>query len=167
MVYNFGMRMCGEPRDSEDLVQETFLNVYRYLEGFRYETKFRNWMFRIATTVCLKKKRRPKHAPERELSLEEFMPQEGEELPEAPPDWARAPLEQVLNGELARHIQQAIIDLPKKYRMVVALREMEGFSTEETAQILGISATNVKVRLHRARLFLREQLKGYFDHGAA
>ena len=167
MVYNFGMRMCGEPRDSEDLVQETFLNVYRYLEGFRYETKFRNWMFRIATTVCLKKKRRPKHAPERELSLEEFMPQEGEELPEAPPDWARAPLDQVLDQELGRHIQKAIIDLPKKYRMVVALREMEGFSTEETAQILGISATNVKVRLHRARLFLREQLKGYFDHGAA
>ncbi len=166
-VYNFGMRMCGEPRDSEDLVQETFLNVYRYLEGFRYETKFRNWMFRIATTVCLKKKRRPKHAPERELSLEEFMPQEGEELPEAPPDWARAPLDQVLNGELARHIQQAIIDLPKKYRMVVALREMEGFSTEETAQILDISTANVKVRLHRARLFLREKLKGYFDHGAA
>ncbi len=167
MVYNFGMRMCGEPRDSEDLVQETFLNVFRYLEGFRYETKFKNWMFRIATTTCLKKKRRPKHAPERELSLEEFMPQEGEELPEAPPDWARAPLDQVLNGELARHIQQAIIDLPKKYRMVVALREMEGFSTEETAQILDISTANVKVRLHRARLFLREKLKGYFDHGAA
>ncbi len=166
-VYNFGMRMCGEPRDSEDLVQETFLNVFRYLEGFRYETKFKNWMFRIATTACLRKKRRPKHAPERELSLEEFMPREGEELPDAPPDWARAPLDQVLTGELARHIQQAIIDLPKKYRLVVALREMEGFSTEETAQILDISAANVKVRLHRARLFLREKLKGYFDHGAA
>ncbi len=166
-VYNFGMRMCGEPRDSEDLVQETFLNVFRYLEGFRYETKFKNWMFRIATTACLKKKRRPKHAPERELSLEAFMPQEGDELPDEPPDWARAPLDQVLDQELARHIQKAIIDLPKKYRMVVALREMEGFSTEETAQILGISATNVKVRLHRARLFLREKLKGYFDHGAA
>ncbi len=166
-VYNFGMRMCGEPRDSEDLVQETFLNVFRYLEGFRYETKFKNWMFRIATTACLKKKRRPKHAPERELSLEEFMPQEGDEIPDAPPDWARAPLDQVLNEELARHIQQAIVDLPKKYRMVVALREMEGFSTEETAQILDISTANVKVRLHRARLFLREKLKGYFDHGAA
>ena len=167
MVYNFGMRMCGEPRDSEDLVQETFLNVFRYLEGFRYETKFKNWMFRIATTACLKQKRRPKHAPERELSLEAFMPQEGDELPDEPPDWARAPLDHVLDQELGRHIQKAIIDLPKKYRMVVALREMEGFSTEETAQILGISATNVKVRLHRARLFLREQLKGYFDHGAA
>ena len=166
-VFNFGMRMCGEPRDAEDLVQETFLNVFRYLGGFRYETRFKNWMFRVAATACLKKKRRPKHAPERELSLEEFMPQEGEELPDEAPEWARAPLAQVLNEELARHLKQAIIDLPKKYRTVVALRDMEGFSTEETAQILDISPSNVKVRLHRARLFLRDKLKGYFDHGVA
>ncbi len=166
-VFNFGMRMCGEPRDAEDLVQETFLNVFRYLEGFRYETKFKNWMFRIATTACLKKKRKPKHAPDRELSLEAFMPREGDELPDEAPEWARAPLAQVLNEELSRHLKKAIIDLPKKYRMVVALRDMEGFSTEETAQILDISAANVKVRLHRARLFLREKLKGYFDHGGA
>lgn len=166
-VFNFGMRMCGEARDAEDLVQETFLNVFRYLEGFRYETKFKNWMFRIATTACLKKKRKSKHAPERELSLEEFMPREGDELPDEAPEWARAPLAQVLNEELARHLKQAVIELPKKYRMVVALRDMEGFSTEETAQILDISTANVKVRLHRARLFLREKLKGYFDHGAS
>jgi RNA polymerase sigma-70 factor (ECF subfamily) len=166
-VFNFGMRMCGETRDAEDLVQETFLNVFRYLEGFRFETRFKNWMFRIATTTCLKKKRKPKHAPERELSLEDFMPQEGDELPDEAPEWARAPLAQVLNEELSRHLKKAIIDLPKKYRMVVALRDMEGFSTEETAQILDISAANVKVRLHRARLFLREKLKGYFDHGDA
>jgi RNA polymerase sigma-70 factor (ECF subfamily) len=166
-VFNFGMRMCGEARDAEDLVQETFLNVFRYLEGFRYETRFKNWMFRIATTACLKKKRKPKHAPERELSLEEFMPREGEELPDEAPEWARAPLAQVLNEELARHLKEAIIELPKKYRMVIALRDMEGFSTEETARILDISTANVKVRLHRARLFLREKLKGYFNHAAA
>jgi RNA polymerase sigma-70 factor (ECF subfamily) len=166
-VFNFGMRMCGEPRDAEDLVQETFINVFRYLEGFRHETRFKNWMFRIATTACLKKKRKPKHAPERELSLEAFMPREGDELPDEAPEWARAPLAQVLNEELSRHLKQAVIELPKKYRMVVALRDMEGFSTEETAQILDISTANVKVRLHRARLFLREKLKGYFDHGDA
>lgn len=163
-LYNFGMRMCGEPRDAEDLVQETFLNVFRYLEGFRYETRFKNWMYRVATTTCLKAKRKPKHAPERELSLEEFMPGEGDDLPDQAPAWAQRPLEQLLNEELAAHIQKAIIELPKKYRMVVVLRDQEGFSTEETAQILDISAANTKVRLHRARLFLREKLKGYFDH---
>jgi RNA polymerase sigma-70 factor, ECF subfamily len=165
-IYNFGMRMCGESRDAEDLVQETFLNIFRYLKGFRYETKFKNWMYRVATTTCLKAKRKPKHAPERELSLEEFMPGEGEELPDQAPGWAQRPLDQLLNEELATHIKNAIMDLPKKYRMVMVLRDQEGFSTEETAQILDISVANAKVRLHRARLFLREKLKGYFDHDA-
>ena len=165
-IYNFGMRMCGESRDAEDLVQETFLNIFRYLKGFRYETRFKNWMFRVATTTCLKAKRKPKHAPERELSLEEFMPGEGEDLPDQAPDWAQRPLDQLLNEELAAHIKNAIIDLPKKYRMVMVLRDQEGFSTEETAQMLDISVSNAKVRLHRARLFLREKLKGYFDHDA-
>lgn len=165
-IYNFGMRMCGESRDAEDLVQETFLNIFRYLKGFRHETRFKNWMYRVATTTCLKAKRKPKHAPERELSLEEFMPGEGEDLPDQAPGWAQRPLEQLLNEELAAHIKNAILDLPKKYRMVVVLRDQEGFSTEETAQILDISVANTKVRLHRARLFLREKLKGYFDHDA-
>lgn len=165
-LYNFGMRMCGEPRDAEDLVQETFLNVFRNLQGFRYETRFKNWMYRVATTTCLKAKRKPKHAPERELSLEEFMPGEGDALPDQAPGWAKRPLDQLLNEELAEHIRKAIIELPKNYRMVVVLRDQEGFSTEETAQILGITVANTKVRLHRARLFLREKLKGYFDHDA-
>ena len=166
-LYNFGMRMCGESRDAEDLVQETFLNVYRYLKGFRYETKFKNWMYRVATTACIKAKRRPKHAPEHELSLEDFLPGEGEDLPDQAPAWAQRPLDQLLNEELAKQIEKAILDLPKKYRMVVVLRDQEGFSTEETAQILDISIANAKVRLHRARLFLREKLKGYFDHDPA
>jgi RNA polymerase sigma-70 factor (ECF subfamily) len=163
-LYNFGMRMCGEARDAEDLVQETFLTVFRYLQGFRYETKFKNWMYRVATTTCIKAKRKSKHAPDQELSLEEFMPGEGEDLPDQAPAWAQRPLDQLLNEELADHIKKAILELPKKYRMVVVLRDQEGFSTEETAQILDISVANAKVRLHRARLFLREKLKGYFDH---
>lgn len=165
-IFRFGLRMCGEPRDAEDLVQETFINVFRYLEGFRYETKFKNWLFRIATSACLKRKRKSRHAPARELSLEEFMPREGDALPEDVPAWARLPLDQVLNEELAQHLQTAIAALPKKYRMVVALRDMEGFSTEETAEVLNLSVANVKVRLHRARLFLRDKLKGYFEHAA-
>ena len=60
-IYNFGMRMCGESRDAEDLVQETFLTIFRYLKGFRYETRFKNWMYRVATTTCLKAKRKPKY----------------------------------------------------------------------------------------------------------
>lgn len=164
-LFTFGMRMCGEVRDAEDLVQDTLLTAFRYLSGFRHETKLKNWLYRIATTACLKKKRKSKYAPDRELSLEEFLPGDEAALPDRVPEWARAPLEQVLNGELSRTLKTAILELPKTYRMVVVLRDIEGFSTAETAQILDISEANVKVRLHRARLFLREKLKGYFDHG--
>ncbi len=164
-LYTFGRRMCGNPADAEDLVQETFLNVLRYLKDFRYETKFKNWLYRVAASSCLKQRRKSKYAPERELTLEDLAPDEAAGSAVSVPEWAQMPLEQLLNEELAQTLQNAIHSLPEPYRLVVVLRDMEGFSTEETARILTISDTNVKVRLHRARLFLREKLKGYFHHG--
>lgn len=162
-LYNFGLRMCGSPNDVEDLIQETFLNIFRYLSGFRFETKFKNWVYRIATSTCLKAKRKSKYAPERELSLDEFLPQGEGQVPSQIPDWAVKPLDQVLNQELAEVLNEAILELPKKYRLVLVLRDIEGFSTIETADIMNISPANTKVRLHRARLFLRDKLKGYFQ----
>jgi RNA polymerase sigma-70 factor (ECF subfamily) len=162
-LYNFGLRMCDTPSDAEDMVQDTFLNVYKYLNGFRYETKFKNWLYRIATSVCLKKKRRSKFAPERELSLDSFLPADESAVTLEMPRWALQPLEQVLDEELKGVIKQALMDLPKKYRLVVVLRDLEGFSTQETAEILSLTPTNVKVRLHRARLFLRDALKTYHE----
>jgi RNA polymerase sigma-70 factor, ECF subfamily len=163
-LYNFGMRMCQDVRDAEDVVQDTFLNVFRYLKEFRYETKFKNWLYRIATTSCIKKRRKSKFAPEKELSLEEFLPAGDTPLPDEMPTWAHLPLERLLNEELSATIRSAIQALPEKYRLVMVLRDIEGFSTAETAQILNLKPSNIKVRLHRARLFLREQLKDYFDH---
>ncbi len=162
-LYNFGMRMCDNPSDAEDMVQDTFLNVFKYLKGFRYETKFKNWLYRVATSACLKKKRRSKFAPERELSLDEFMPADESVVTMDLPHWASQPLEQVLDEELGEVIRQALLDLPEKYRLVVVLRDVEGFSTLETADILDLTPTNIKVRLHRARLFLRDALKSYYE----
>jgi len=164
-VYNFGLRMCGDVYDAEDVVQDTFLNVFKYLKDFRYETRFKNWLYRIATSTCIKKRRKSKFAPERELSLEEFLPDEYTTGPGDIPDWAQLPLDQVLNEELSQHLKAAILTLPEKYRVIVILRDIEGFSTAETSQILELKRSNVKVRLHRARLYLRDQLKGYFEHG--
>ena len=79
------------------------------------------------------------------------------------PRWASQPLEQVLDGELNGIIRQALLELPEKYRLVIVLRDVEGFTTQETAEILGLTPTNIKVRLHRARLFLREALKTYYE----
>ncbi|MEJ2639122.1 MAG: RNA polymerase sigma factor [Desulfosarcinaceae bacterium] len=163
-LYNFGLKMCGDSHDAEDMVQDTFLNVFRYLKDFRYETKFRNWLYRIATSTCIKRRRKSKYAPDRELSLEEFLPQDEADISEAVPRWAAQPLDQVLNEELHRRLKTAILDLPDKYRLVLVLRDVEGFSTAETAEILNLSTANVKVRLHRARLSLREDLKGYFEN---
>ena len=162
-LYNFGLRMCDNPSDAEDMVQDTFLNVFKYLEGFRYETKFRNWLYRVATSACLKKKRRSKYAPDRELSLDEFLPADESAVSMDLPRWASQPLDQVLGGELAGVIRQAMLDLPEKYRLVVVLRDVEGFTTQETAEILDLTPTNIKVRLHRARLFLRDALKSYYE----
>lgn len=163
-LYNFGYKMCGDASDAEDLVQETFLNTFKYLKSFRFETKFKNWLYRVASSICIKKRRKSKHTPDRELSLDEFIPHENEHMPTAIPNWASLPLDNVLNNELSHIIKDAILSLPKKYRLVIVLRDIEGFSTLETSEILNLTPSNVKVRLHRARLFLREQLKSYFNH---
>jgi RNA polymerase sigma-70 factor (ECF subfamily) len=162
-LYNFGLKMCGETRDAEDMVQDTFLNAYKYLADFRYEASFKNWLYRIAGSACIKKKRKSKFAPQKEISLEDFIPEDKENAPDELPQWASEPLEKVLNAELSENISRSILSLPEKYRIVLVLRDVEGFGTEETAQILNIKPASVKVRLHRARLFLKERLKGYFS----
>ena len=163
-LYNFSLRMCRDHSDAEDMIQETFLNVFRYLKDFRYETKFKNWLYKVAATTCIKKRRKSKFAPEKELSLDDFLPANETEVPDHVPDWALMPLDKLLNQELSNTINQEILSLPKKYRLVIVLRDIEGFSTTETAQILSLSPSNVKVRLHRARLYLRDKLKGYFEN---
>jgi RNA polymerase sigma-70 factor (ECF subfamily) len=163
-LYNFSLRMCRDHSDAEDMVQETFINVFRYLKDFRYETKFKNWLYKVAASTCIKKRRKSKFAPEKELSLDEFRPSDEAEPPDQIPEWALMPLDKVLNEELAGVIHRGILSIPKKYRMVIVLRDIEGFSTAETAQILNLSPANVKVRLHRARLYLRDKLKGYYEN---
>jgi RNA polymerase sigma-70 factor (ECF subfamily) len=163
-LYNFSLRMCRDPGDAEDMVQDTFLNVFRYLKDFRYETKFKNWLYKVAASTCIKQRRKSKFAPDRELSLDEFKANDEAEPPVQVPNWALMPLDQLLNEELSETISSAILSLPKKYRLVMVLRDVEGFSTDETAQILNLSPSNVKVRLHRARLYLRDKLKGYFNN---
>ena len=163
-LYNFSLRMCRDPSDAEDMIQDTFLNVFRYLKNFRYEAKFKNWLYKIAASVCIKKKRRRKHAPDQTLSLEDFLPGDEAEVARKIPRWTTIPLDQLLNEELAEVLSDTIHALPEKYRIVAILRDVEGFSTAETANILDISPANVKVRLHRARLFLRDKLKNYFEH---
>jgi len=162
-VFTFGLRMCGHVQDAEDIVQETFLNAFRYLDRFREETKLRNWLFKIATRACLRKRRKKKCEPDREISLETFSHKNGSHARYEIPDWSDDPSDNVLRSELKQAIDAAVLSLPTKYRLVFNLRDLEDFNTEETAEILGITSQSVKTRLHRARVFLREKISNHYE----
>ncbi len=157
-VYRFAHRLCGEPEAAKDLVQETFLNAYRGFGKFRGDAQISTWLYTIASRACLRMRRRRKGAPERELSLEEFIPtSEGEFRLQIPID-GLSPEEALQNKQLRDALDTAINQLPKKYKMVLVLRDMEGVSAKEVGTIMGLNERAVKSRLHRARLFVRRQL---------
>lgn len=166
-IFTFGMKMCGHLQDAEDITQETFLSAFRYLKGFRGETKLKNWLFKIAARACFKKRRKKKFEPDREISLESLMENEGPGSKYEIPDWSNDPSDNILRAELKQIIDTAIQSLPPKYRFVFNLRDIEGFNTQETAEILGISPQSVKTRLHRARLYLRKEISKHYKEEKA
>jgi RNA polymerase sigma-70 factor (ECF subfamily) len=163
-VYGFAMRMCRNVEDAKDILQDTFLGVIRSIREFREESKFSTWLYRIAANACLKKRRRGVHepTPEQELSLDDLMPRPDAEgrKPEIP-DWSGDAERALLRGELSARMENAIDKLPKDYKIVLVLRDVEGLSAEETAQAVGLSVAAVKSRLHRARVFVRRELTNY------
>lgn len=163
-VYGFAMRMCRNVEDAKDILQETFLGMVRSVREFRDESKFSTWLYRIAANACLKKRRRGVHdpTPEQELSLDELMPRPDAEgrRPQIA-DWSEDAERALLRGELSGRMEAAIDKLPKEYKIVLVLRDVEGLSAEETAQAVGLSVAAVKSRLHRARVFVRRELAEY------
>ena len=157
-IYRFAQRLCGQVEDAQDLVQDTFLNAYRGLEGFRGDAQVSTWLYRIAARACLRLRRKRKGEPARELSLDEFIPtSEGEFRLQVPTD-GLSPEEALENKELKRALHQAIQKLPNKYRVVLVLRDMEELTAKEVGTIMGLNERAVKSRLHRARLFVRREL---------
>lgn len=166
-IFTFGLKMCAHLQDAEDIAQETFLSAFRYLGAFREETKLKNWLFKIAARACLKKRRKKKYEPDQEIPLDSFVHKDGSDGKYEIPDWSDDPSDNVLRAELKQVIDAAIQSLPPKYRLVFNLRDIEGFNTEETSEILEISIQSVKTRLHRARLFLREKISKHYRVGKA
>ena len=164
-LLGFLTRMCGDTEDAKEGLQDTFLSVFRYLKDFRGEATLKNWIFRIAVTACLKKKRK-----RQELSCGGI---EGDPLEQAEaggsvnpvvasqgsPAWKLDPETLALDGELRRTLVQGVASMPYIYKVVINLRDFEGFSTQEVSRILHIKESTVKVRLHRARLYLQAWLK--------
>ena len=95
-IFTFGMKMCGHLQDAEDITQDTFLSAFRYLQGFRGETKLKNWLFKIAARACFKKRRKKKFEPDREISLESLMEKEGPGSKYEIPNWSNDPSDNIL-----------------------------------------------------------------------
>jgi RNA polymerase sigma-70 factor, ECF subfamily len=158
LIYRYAYRLCGEAESAKDLVQETFLHAYQGLKDFRGEARVSTWLYTIASRACIRMRRKRKGQPEHELSIEEFVPtSEGEYRLQIPMD-GLSPEEALQNKELRKALDHAIEKLPQKYRMVLVLRDMEGFSAKEVGTIMGLNERAVKSRLHRARLFVRREL---------
>ena len=162
LIRNFGRRMCGHRDDADEVLEETLLTAYLSLKELRDPAALRAWVFRVAANACLKMRRHERSGGAHEIGLEEVLPGPGDAGgPPQIPDWSELPLDRLLQDELRAKLDEAILGLPGDYRIVLLLRDQEGFSTRQTAEMLGISETLAKVRLHRARLALRKALEVY------
>jgi RNA polymerase sigma-70 factor, ECF subfamily len=159
-VFSLALRMLRQEQDAEDVTQQTFLSALEHLPGFRGEASFATWLFRIATHAALKviRKRNGLETVSLEAATEGADSGESVPHPEFIADWRQSPEQLVHQNEVRRLLDEALARLDEKHRLVFLLRDVEGLSIKETADALGLSEANTKVRLLRARLQLREQL---------
>ena len=159
-VYGLAFRMLGESHDAEDVAQQTFLSLVEHLNDFREESAVAGWVLRIAANHALKLLRKRRGLPTVPLTAWGAGDESYSEVPH--PNfiarWRDDPANLAEQHEVRELIDTALLELDDKYRTVFVLRDVEGFSVKETADLLEISEANVKVRLLRARLALRERL---------
>lgn len=153
-VYRFGMKMCRDPDEAKDVVQDTLLAMARGVRDFRGASSLSTWLYTIARSFCVKKRRRSKFAPEEERSLETDAALEAARVA----DSTRSPDEALAGRQVEEALEQAIAELEPLYREVLLLRDVEGLTAPEVAEVLGVTVQAVKSRLHRARLSVRARV---------
>ncbi len=159
-IYRLAFKMLNNPQDAEDILQETFIKAFQHLEGFDGRSSVSTWLYRIATNEALMFLRRNKQFM---VSIDE--PNETSEEEQEPlqiVDWCCLPEKELMSTESRKYMDQAVQALPHSLRVVFLLRDIEGLSTQEAADVLNLSETALKTRLSRARLRLRELLTGYY-----
>jgi RNA polymerase sigma-70 factor, ECF subfamily len=159
-VFRIANHITQNREDAEDVVQDAFLKAYQNLGQFQGQSKFYTWLVRIAVNEALMRLRRRR--PERMVSLDEDIKTDEDSMPREVADWAPNPEQLYTQAELKDILGKTIQGLPPSFRTVFVLRDVEGLSTEETADALELSVPAVKSRLLRARLQLRERLNKYF-----
>jgi RNA polymerase sigma-70 factor, ECF subfamily len=159
-VYSLALRMLRHEQDAEDVTQQTFLSALEHLNQFRGEASFSTWLLRIASHAALKviRKRKGLNTVSLEEATEASENSDTIPHPEYIADWEQSPEVLVHKSEVKKLLDEALNQLDEKHRLVFLLRDVEGLSVKETAEALGLSEANTKVRLLRARLQLRELL---------
>ncbi len=158
-IYALGLRMLGNEQDAEDMLQETYLKAYKALPNFEKRSSISTWLFRIAANEALMLLRKRKSAAN---LVEIEKDEESGEMPLEIVDWCCLPEQEMLSAETRTILNMAAEKLSPALRLVFQLRDIDGFSIAETAEILSISEDAVKTRLVRARVKLREELSAYF-----
>jgi len=160
-IFNLCFRLMGEYQEAEDCAQQTFVKMYRFLHGFRFESEFATWLYKIAVNTCKNRFVSAEFKARRnEVAMD---PANDVERATGHLDWpdpSPSPLAELQQRELSRLLQNAINELGDEARTVVVLRDVEGFSYEEIAQMTGYNLGTVKSKLARARKALKESLKG-------
>lgn len=155
-IYNFAYKICRNPEKAENTMQDTFLSMVKSLHQFDGKSKLSTWLYRIVANHCLMELRKKRNLFSSIDDEEELFENK------LSADWKEIPSSTVENDELRRILDEAIAKLSPEYRLVFLLRDVEGFSTEETGQMTDLSVPAVKSRLHRARAFLRNELNEAF-----
>ncbi len=164
-IYRLAIKMLENTQDAEDILQETFIKAFRHLDTFDGRSSLSTWLYRIATNEALMALRRRKVNLVSLDEPDETLEQEQEPLQIV--DWCCMPEEELMSAEARQYLDRAIDELSPNLRVVFILRDMEGLSTQEVGDVLGLSETAVKTRLSRARLRLRELLSGYYGEKMA
>src|SRR6185436_7641762 len=151
-IFRFGMKMCRDPEDAREVLQDTLFAAARTVHGFRGASSVSTWLYTIARSFCIKKRRRSVFAPE-VVSLES-----GTSAALAVRDQGRDPERTLADREVGAALEEAIASLEPEYREVLLLRDVEGLSATEVAEVTALSVPAVKSRLHRARASVRERL---------
>ena len=159
-IYRLGLRMLGREQDAEDVLQNTFLQALTHIANFEGRSSLSTWLYRIAANEALMLLRRKR--PEVSIDDNDSDDDKDDLSPSQFIDWGALPEEELLSSEGQKALDQAVQNLPETLRMVFILRDIQELSIKDTAEALGLTETNVKTRLLRARLHLREQLSAYY-----
>jgi len=159
-IFRIAQHITHNDEDAQDVVQDAFLKAYTNLAQFQENSKFYTWLVRIAVNEALMKLRKRRN--DRTVSLDEDVETEEGSMPREVADWSPNPEQLYGQSELGDILKKTIQGLSPGFRTVFVLRDVEGLSTEETAEMLDLSVPAVKSRLLRARLQLRERLSRYF-----